>query len=59
HKNWLRYFENRLREKFGFIGTPIVLKAQNIDLRYTDLPEEKKRRVSRRKRPIGRRVGRY
>ena len=59
HTNWLRYFENRLREKFGFTGTPIVVKAQNTELRYEELPEEKKRRVSRRKRPIGRRVGRY
>ena len=38
HKNWLRYFENRLREKFGFTGTPIVLKAQNTELRYEELP---------------------
>ena len=59
HKNWLRYFENRLREKFGFSGTPIVLKAQNVDIRYADLPDDKKKRVNRRKRPIGRRVGRY
>lgn len=30
HQNWVRFFEKRLREKFGFEGTPIVVKAQNI-----------------------------
>ncbi len=59
HKNWIKFFEKRLREKFGFTGTPIVMKAQNTELRYEELPEDKKRRVSRKKRPIGRRVGRY
>ena len=30
HQNWVRFFEKRLRLKFGFEGTPIVVKAQNI-----------------------------
>jgi len=30
HQNWTRFFEKRLREKFGFIGTPIVVKVQSI-----------------------------
>lgn len=30
HQNWVRFFEKRIREKFGFEGTPIVVKAQNI-----------------------------
>lgn len=57
HTNWLKFFEKRLREKFGFDGTPIIVKAQNVELKYEDLPEEKRRRVNRRKAPIGRRVG--
>lgn len=59
HPNWLRYLEKRLREKFGFDGTPIVITARIVELRLSELPEEKRRRVNRRKRPIGRRVGRY
>ena len=57
HSNWLKFFEKRLREKFGFDGTPILLKAQNTELKYEDLPEDKRRRVNRKKRPIGRRTG--
>lgn len=30
HQNWVRFFEKRLRQKFGFEGTPIVVKSQNI-----------------------------
>ena len=30
HQNWVRFFEKRLREKFGFTGTPVVVKVQNI-----------------------------
>ncbi len=30
HKNWIKFFEKRLREKFGFIGTPIVVQARNV-----------------------------
>lgn len=59
HDAWLRYFENRLREKFGFEGTPIVVKAQIAPLNREDMPEHAKNRPTRRKRPIGRRVGRY
>lgn len=29
HFSWMRYFENRLREKFGFSGTPVVLELRN------------------------------
>jgi GTP-binding protein len=57
HTNWIKFFEKRLREKFGFDGTPILIKAQNTELKYEELPDDKKRRVNRRKRPIGRRTG--
>lgn len=57
HKNWIKYFEKRLREKFGFEGTPIVVKAETVELKYEEMSDEKKRRVSHRKRPIGRRTG--
>lgn len=30
HESWLRFFQKRLREKFGFEGTPIVVKARNL-----------------------------
>ena len=30
HVNWVRFFEKRLRDKFGFEGTPIVVKSENI-----------------------------
>ena len=57
HKNWLKFFEKRLREKFGFEGTPIIVKAQNSDIRLDEMPAEKRNRVNRRKAPIGRRTG--
>jgi GTP-binding protein len=30
HPSWVRFFEKRLREKFGFVGTPIVVKVRNV-----------------------------
>ncbi len=30
HPNWIKFFEKRVREKFGFVGTPIVVKAQHV-----------------------------
>ena len=30
HKNWVRFFERHIRDKFGFHGTPLRVKAQNI-----------------------------
>ncbi len=30
HPNWIKFFEKRIREKFGFLGTPIVVKAQHL-----------------------------
>ncbi len=32
HENWVRFFEKRLRDKFGFGGTPIVVKAKNVPM---------------------------
>jgi hypothetical protein len=32
HNNWVRFFEKRLREKFGFEGTPIIVKAKNVPI---------------------------
>ena len=30
HPNWVKFFQKRLRQKFGFVGTPIVVKARNL-----------------------------
>ncbi|MFZ2804056.1 MAG: ribosome biogenesis GTPase Der [Patescibacteria group bacterium] len=59
HESWLRFFENRMREKFGFDGTPIEVKAHIAPLVREDMPEHMKNRPTRRKKPIGRMVGRY
>ncbi len=60
HESWLRYFENRLREKFGFQGTPIVIKAQTVAISDKDMMNvTKKGQKPRRKRPIGRKGFRY
>ncbi len=63
HSNWIRYFENRLREKFGFEGTPIVVTAKNIPIGQIPKgegdPLRPKIRPNRRKRPIGRKGNRY
>lgn len=32
HPNWLRFVEKRLRDKFGFEGTPVILKASNVPI---------------------------
>ncbi|MFC1729816.1 ribosome biogenesis GTPase Der [candidate division KSB1 bacterium] len=34
HFSYLRYLENKLREQFGFIGTPIVMGFQEKEKRY-------------------------
>lgn len=69
HPNWIRYFENRLREKFGFQGTPLVVKVQILPIQKISerSPEaqqkvtdsKKKKNPWRRKRPIGRKGMRY
>ena len=30
HRNWIKFFEKRLREKFNFKGTPIIVKSRNL-----------------------------
>ena len=35
HPSWIKFFQKRLREKFGFIGTPIVVKAQHLPMAKT------------------------
>lgn len=30
HQSWLKFFEKRLRQKFGFRGTPIVVKVRHL-----------------------------
>ncbi len=30
HPNWLKFFEKRLREKFKFTGTPIIVKVRHL-----------------------------
>lgn len=32
HQSWVKFFEKRLREKFGFDGTPIVVKVRTVPL---------------------------
>jgi GTP-binding protein len=59
HESWIRFFENRLREKFGFDGTPIEVKARIMPLIREEMPERMRNRPTRRKKPLGRRVGRY
>jgi GTP-binding protein len=60
HESWIRYFENRLREKFGFVGTPIVVKVEHLPMPKVAQQETEKggKRPQRRKRPIGRK-GKY
>lgn len=64
HPSWLRYFENRLREKFGFFGTPIIVRGRNVQMgrprteEYKD-KKPKKHPWARKRKAIGRRVGRY
>lgn len=38
HPNWLKFFEKRIREKFGFRGTPIVVKVQHLPMAKSDKP---------------------
>ncbi|MHB8831132.1 MAG: ribosome biogenesis GTPase Der [Patescibacteria group bacterium] len=54
HQAWLKFFERRLREKFGFIGTPLVFNIDNDTKPVPQTPGKHKK-----KRPIGRRAGRY
>jgi GTP-binding protein len=64
HPSWLRYFENRLREKFGFDGTPVIVRGRNVQMgrpRTEEMRDKKPKKHpwARKRRPIGRRVGRY
>ena len=38
HFSYLRYFENRLREQFGFAGTPVVMEYREKEQRYAKKP---------------------
>ncbi len=38
HPNWLRFFEKRLREKFKFTGTPIVVKVRHLPVAKSNKP---------------------
>lgn len=42
HPNWLKFFQKRLREKFSFTGTPILVKVRHLPMAKT----EKKRNVN-------------
>ncbi|MEK7473919.1 MAG: ribosome biogenesis GTPase Der [Patescibacteria group bacterium] len=35
HPNWLKFFQKHLREKFGFFGTPIVVKVRHLPIAKT------------------------
>ena len=52
--NWIRYFTNQLRAKFGFEGCPIIIKTVHD---RTPMPTPKGHQ--RRKKPIGRKGFRY
>lgn len=30
HQNWIKFLERKIRDKFGFEGTPIVVRATNV-----------------------------
>ena len=34
HFSYLRYLENRLREQFGFTGTPLMMEYREKEQRY-------------------------
>ncbi len=53
-ESWIRYFSNQLREKFGFVGCPVIVKTE---FDSTPLPPPKG--PQRRKKPIGRKGFRY
>jgi len=36
HFSYMRYFENRLREAFGFTGTPVVMEYREKEQRYSN-----------------------
>lgn len=36
HPNWLKFFQKRLREKFFFTGTPIVVKVRHLPMAKTE-----------------------
>ena len=37
HPNWLKFFQKRIREKFNFTGTPIVVKVQHLPVAKSKL----------------------
>jgi len=68
HVSWIKYFENRLREKFGFQGTPIIVSVKMLPMQsVAERSDEQKKKVTdgkkknpwRRKKPIGRKGMRY
>jgi len=54
HSAWLRFFENQLRKKFGFSGTPIIIKIEQ-----DSSPQPTNKGPHKRKRTIGRKGFRY
>jgi len=32
HESYLRFLENQLREKFGFLGTPVIIKVRRLKI---------------------------
>lgn len=65
HGSWLRYLENQLRAKFGFDGTPVVIRSRAVEIKKD--PNEPRRSEkktvkhpwARKRRPMGRKGGRY
>lgn len=61
---WRRYIENQIREKFGFIGTPIKITARHMPQptakeKTGASGAKKKHPWARKRRSIGRKGGRY
>ncbi|MFA5130152.1 MAG: ribosome biogenesis GTPase Der [Patescibacteria group bacterium] len=36
HPSWLKFLERRIRDKFGFEGTPIIVQATNVPMAKAD-----------------------
>ena len=53
HFSYIRYLENRLREEFGFIGTPVGISFQEKEERYHGKPKPRVSKSVKMKRKRG------
>ena len=63
---WRRFVENQLREKFGFVGTPLKITTRHMPQRVEEHKKSNKKSGktakhpwARKRRSIGRKGGRY